>query len=428
MAKPEPGAMETAKSILIVGGGIIGLSTAYHAVLHGHRVTIVERGAPGHDACSMGNAGMVVPSHFVPLAAPGMVAVGLRMMMSRESPFYIRPRLSLELLDWCRRFVRAATPAHVGRCGPILRDLHLASRRCFEDLAALHGADFGLTKKGLLMLCRSPRTLEEEAHVAEEACKLGIPAEVLSPEATSRLDPGVRMDVAGSVYFPLDCHLAPERLVALLTRELEKAGVTFHWSTELVGWRHGAGRITAAATSRGELSADEFVVAAGSWSSQAVRSLGLRLPLQAGKGYSLTIPAPRRLPGICSILTEARVAVTPMGSSLRFAGTLEIAGLDETVDPARVRGIIKAIPSYFPEFTADDFRGVPVWCGLRPCSPDGLPYIGRVRRFSNLSMATGHGMMGISLGPITGKLVAEILSGEPPCIDTTPLSPDRHER
>jgi D-amino-acid dehydrogenase len=176
----------------------------------------------------------------------------------------------------------------------------------------------------------------------------------------------------------------------------------------------------------GEFSADEYVIAGGSWSPLMSRALGLRLPMQAGKGYSLTLPKPRQLPGVCSILAEARIAVTPMGGGLRFGGTMEIAGLDEAINPVRVLGIIKAVPRYLPEFTPDDFAGIPPWSGLRPCSPDGLPYLGRTGKFANLTIATGHAMMGLSLGPITGRLVAEVLSGEQPSHDLKLLSPDRY--
>ena len=181
-----------------------------------------------------------------------------------------------------------------------------------------------------------------------------------------------------------------------------------------------------AETTRGELAADEFVLCGGSWSPQTVRSLGLSLPLQAGKGYSLTVPKPRQLPQICAIFTEARIAVTPMDGSLRFGGTMEIAGLNEEVNPVRVRGIIKAVPAYYPEFRFSDFDGIPPWRGLRPCSPDGLPYLGRTRRFANLILATGHAMMGLSLGPITGKLVAQLIVGEKPSVGLDLLDPDRY--
>ncbi len=418
--------MSKSKSVLIVGGGVIGLCTAYYAMQRGHRITLVERGAPDHDGCSLGNAGMIVPSHFTPLAAPGMVAYGLRVMWNPESPFYVRPRLSLDLMRWGWQFWRAANAAHVARSAPLLRDLNLESRRCYEELALRSDNAFGLVQKGLLMLCKTERTLHEEAELVEKASQLGLRAEVLNARQTAERDPGVTMDVAGSVYFAQDCHLTPQKFVAELTRALEEGGATFHWSTEVTGWRVGAGRIEAVQTTKGELTADEYVLAGGAWSPPLVRGLHLNLPMQAGKGYSITLPEPRQQPELCSIFTEARVAVTPMGNTLRFGGTMEITGLDESINPARVNGILKSIPNYFPAFSAEEFRDLPVWRGLRPCSPDGLPYIGRFGRYANLSAATGHAMMGLSLGPITGKLMSELLSDEKPSLVLQALSPDRY--
>jgi D-amino-acid dehydrogenase len=415
-----------AKHILIIGGGVIGLSTAYYAAQRGHRVRILDRETAEHEGCSFGNAGMIAPSHFVPLAAPGMVALGLKWMWNPESPFYVKPRLNWDLMSWGYKFWRACTPEHVTRSAPLLLDLNLASRACFEELAAIPGNDFGLVKKGLLMLCKTARTFQEEAHTAEQAHKLGMPAEVLDAKQTAALDPNIRMDIAGSVYFPKDCHLTPPRFMAGLKRQLGQAGVQFSWLTEVTGWRARRGRVEAAITTKGDFEADEYVLCGGSWSPVVARDLQVNLPMQAGKGYSLTLPSPRQLPSICAIFTEARVAVTPMGQALRFGGTMEIAGLNEDINPVRVRGIIKSVPKYYPDFTPDDFRDVQPWRGLRPCSPDGMPYVGRTERFANFSIATGHAMMGLSLGPITGKLMAEVLSDEKPSFDIKLLSPDRY--
>lgn len=402
----------------------MGLCTAFYAAERGLRVTIVERGGPHDEGCSYGNAGMIVPSHVVPLAAPGMVALGLRYLLSPESPFYVRPRPSLDLLRWGVRFWRSANARHVARAAPLLRDLHLASRACFEELG--RQADFDLVQRGLLMLCRTARGLEEEARAAEYARSLGLPGHVLSAAEAQAIEPGVRLDVAGAVHYPLDCHLTPARLMSALHLALDRASVRVAWNASVTGWRTAGGRVEAVTTSQGELTADEYVLAAGVWSAPVARDLGIALPMQAGKGYSLTLREPRRRPALCAILSEARVAVTPMGGALRFGGTMELTGIETTINPARVRGIVKAVPRYLPDFATSDFEGVPAWCGLRPCSPDGLPYVGRTGRFRNLSIATGHSMMGVSLAPITGRLLADVLTGAPPSIDIAALHPDRY--
>jgi D-amino-acid dehydrogenase len=356
------------------------------------------------------------------------VALGLKWMWNPASPFYVKPRLSWDLLDWGLKFWRAATKEHVRRAAPLLRDLSLASHSCFEELAALPRSDFGLVRKGLLMLCRTRHALDEEIRTAKLGRALGIPSEVLDPKQVAARDPGIRMDVAGAVYFPQDCHLTPDRFVTQLQDRLAADGTEFVWNTEVSGWRVEGGRTIRAVTTRdgSEIEADEFILCGGSWSPLLARKLGLRIPMQAGKGYSLTLTKPRQLPEICAILTEARVAVTPMAGALRFAGTMEIAGLNEDINPVRVRGIIAAAAKYYPEFEPSDFEGVAPWRGLRPCSPDGMPYVGRTTKCANLSIATGHAMMGMSLGPVTGKLIAEILAGEIPQIDMTQLSPDRY--
>ena len=416
------------KQVLIIGAGVIGLSTAYYAARKGHRVAVLDRGTIEQENCSYGNAGLVVPSHFVPLAAPGMLAQGLKWMLKPDSPFYVKPRLDRDLLGWGFKFWRAANAGHVSRSAPLLRDLNLASRTCFEELAELAGNAFGLEKKGVLCLCKTEHRLEEEARIAGQARQLGLNVEVLTARQANELDPHLRLDIVGAVYFRDDCHLIPALFMAVLKQQLVKLGVRFLWETELTGWQLNGNRIVAGRTTKGDFKADEFVLCGGSWSPVVARELRLILPMQAGKGYSLTLPKPRQLPAIPAILTEARVAVTPMGSSLRFGGTMEIAGLNESINPVRVQGIIKSALKYYPDFTPHDFDGIKPWCGLRPCSPDGLPYVGRTARYPNLSIATGHAMMGLSLGPITGKLMAEILSGERSSIDIELLNPDRYAR
>ena len=425
--------MAQGKHVAIIGAGVIGLCTAYYCARRGHRVTVFDRNPEERDGCSFGNAGMVVPSHFVPLAAPGIVALGLKWMWNPESPFYIKPRLDAELVSWAWKFWRAANKRHVARSAPLLRDLQFASRAGFEELAELPDNDFGLVERGLIMLCKTQQTLDHESKYAAQANELGVPAQVLDPKQLAELDPDVTMDVAGGIYFPQDCHLSPNRFMAALKRQLDKLGVEFRWNTEMTVLPHRGSQQSRTRfcrlceqNSSHEIAADEFVLAGGSWSPLLAQELELKLPMQAGKGYSLTLTQPRQLPQLCSILSEARVAVTPMGDTLRFGGTMEIAGLNEEINPVRVQGIIKSAVKYLPGFTPEDFANVQPWCGLRPCSPDGLPYLGRTQSYANLTLATGHAMMGLSLGPISGKLVSEIVSGEQPSFDLTLLNPDRY--
>lgn len=415
------------KSILIVGGGVIGLCCAYYAHERGHDVILLERGASDHRGCSQGNAGYVSPSHFVPLSSPGMVGYGLRMLPDPESPFSIRPALDLNLIQWAYRFMRACNPRHVEKSAPLLRDLNLTSRACYEALDEKFGGEFGFTKRGLFNLCKTEEKLEHEIHLAEHGVRIGVEAEVLTPQQIAERDPNIAMDVLGGVYFPQDAHMVPQRFVALLTEYLVQNGVQINFETEVIDWKTNRRGIEGAVMRGGTLTAQEYVIAGGAWSPAIVRPLSLNLPLQAGKGYSMTLANPRQRPSIPAILTEARVAVTPMGSALRFAGTMEVTGTDLSINRNRVNGIIKSIPKYYPEFRPEDFAEEPVWSGLRPCSPDGLPYIGRTKRYPNLSIAAGHSMLGLSMGPISGRLIAEILSDETPSLEVSALSPERYD-
>lgn len=410
-----------AKRVAIVGGGVVGLFAAWHALQRGFRVVVIERGPERREGCSFGNSGLIVPSHFVPLAAPGAVRQALKWMRNPESPFYVRPRLSWDLLTWGLRFWRAASATRVRAAAPVLLQLHNASRAEYERLARDWGDELAFVPNGLLMLCKTQHALDDEARTAVFAQSLGVEARICGAKETAALDPGVTMDVCGAVFYPQDCRLSPERLMSGLQARLAACSCEFYWNTAVNAFAADGRRLRAA----GDIEADEFVLAGGVWSSDVARTLGLNLPMQAGKGYSLTLAQPRQLPTAASICVEARVAVTPMASALRFGGTMEMSGVNEEVNAARVRGIVNSVPRYFPAFTADDFANVQPWHGLRPVSPDGLPYIGRAGRYDNLTVATGHAMMGVSLAPVTGLLVGQLLAGETPAMDLRLLAPDR---
>jgi D-amino-acid dehydrogenase len=302
---------------------------------------VVERNAEGTDSCAQGSAGYISPSHVIPLATPGMVWKGLKWMLSSRSPFYIKPRLDADLLRWGWLFARSCTPEHTRRAAPVLRDLCLGGRKLFVELAGATGNAFELTQEGLLNLCQTQATLDHETHgLAAIANELGIEARVLDAKQTAALEPGTKLDVLGAVYFPLDAHLTPRKFMPALVGLLRQMGVTFQWNTSVSGWHTAGGRVTSVQTTAGALTADEFVLAGGSWSSAMTAGLEIRLPLQAGKGYSLTIEQPRFKLTKSMILTERRVAVTPMGDKLRFGGTMEIAGHSDRIRPERVEQII----------------------------------------------------------------------------------------
>jgi D-amino-acid dehydrogenase len=410
--------------VLVLGGGAVGACTAYELSRAGAQVTLVERGEIGHQ-CSLHNAGLVVPSHIVPLAAPGVLKQGLKWMLDPDSPFYVQPRLDPGLLSWVWHFRRAATPARMYRSIPVLRDLLRAARALFDDYAALPGFNINLTPNGLVMLFRTgrgERALVEEADLAH---RMGVEARVLDSTGLEALHAGVPFLASGGVYFPHDAHLDPGRFVVELRSLLEREGVRILASRTITGAIHNGRAVTGVRCDGETLQADAYVVAGGAWSPQIVSSLGLRLPMQPGKGYSVTVPDQGLRLSIPLILSEARVAVTPLNGAARYAGTMELAGFDLSMNRRRIHAMLMAVPLYLD--TTPPHPGPPaeLWAGLRPCSPDGLPYIGRFRRFPNLVAATGHAMLGITLAPVTGRVVAELLSDRQVSVDITMLAPDR---
>ncbi len=407
--------------ITIIGGGVIGLCSAYYLLKENCQVRLIERDH-FEESCSTGNAGMIVPSHFIPLAAPGMIEKGIRWMFDSESPFFVKPRLSWDLFNWGWQFYRAATKKRVAAAGPALRDISLLSKSLYRELAQQPGFRFSFEEKGLMMWCKSAHMLEEEAAVAEQARALGLDARVLSGEALKDLEPEITPHVAGAVYYPGDAHLHPNVFMQQLREYLIKSGVEILPGSSVLDFEFQNKRITHLKILREQqkhrFPVEELLLAAGVWSQHLGHVLRLNLPLQAGKGYSFTLPQREgqrlRIP---SILAEAKIAVTPFSSNLiRFGGTMEIGGINDAINLNRVRGIVKAIPQYFGDYPVEMPAARQIWHGLRPCSPDGLPYIGRSQQHDNLSVAAGHAMMGLSLAPATGKLISEVIVGKTPSV------------
>jgi D-amino-acid dehydrogenase len=409
--------------VIVIGGGVVGLCCAWHLREAGMAVTVLDRG-DYTDGCSYANAGMVTPSHFIPLASPGIMAKGLAWMLNARSPFYIRPRLDTALVRWLWLFASSANARHVERSAPLLRDMSTDSRDWYAALQDLLGHDIGYSRKGIIMLFRSPGAERGEVETAALARELGIEANVLTSDALQALDPGCTFSVMGGVHYPGDAHLIPHVLMSKLKTGLEDMGVTLmarHPVTRIDD-RDASGAEVVLATGE-RMRARHVVVASGVWSSALAAGSRRKMPLQDGKGYSVTVPLPDNGPSVPAILHEARVAITPMGDRLRIGGTLEISGLDDVVRKAKVDGILSAVPDYYPDLRVADPG--PVWFGYRPCTPDGLPYIGRMRPASAVIVAAGHAMMGTSLAPATGRLVTEMITGKALTYDTSLLRPDR---
>lgn len=413
--------------VVIIGGGIIGISSAHFLAEAGHDVTVIDQ-SDLQDGCSHGNAGMIVPSHIIPLASPGMIAKGMRWMFRSDSPFYIRFRFNKNLMQWGWQFYRHSTMKHVQRAAPALKELSIFSKLMYRRLAKELPFDFGYAERGLLMLYQTEAAAHEEQETARFANTLGLEARVLSAQQVQQLEPEVRVHVRGGVYYPGDAHLVPHSLMRQWIPYLSKQGVNFRHGEAVEDFIVHNNSITAVRTVRGEYHVDEVVLATGSWSGEMAAKLNLKVPMQAGKGYSFIANRESFKVNIPSILLEARVAITPMGNEVRIGGTMEISGINHKIDMNRVRGIANAIPRYYPEVSVTLPERKRVWTGLRPCSPDGLPYIGRSKSYKNLILATGHAMMGLSLGPGTGRLVAQLISKEEPAVPLHCFQPERFQR
>jgi D-amino-acid dehydrogenase len=410
-------------NVLIIGGGVIGCSIAYALARRGAGVTVVERGQIGH-GCSYGNAGWLVPSHAMPLPMPGALKQAAKWMMRKDSPLYIKPRLSPAMASWLVRFLLHANERHLEYAVPILVSLGLRSLDLIETFISEHGGeDLDFAKRGLLYVCKTDAGLKDAVREMDALRSVNLTGEVLEDAALREREPAVRGPTVGGIFLENQAHIEPLRFVEALAREAERMGVTFLSDTEVFAFERGGETLQAVKTTRGRLTAGEFVVAAGSWTPALARQAGLRAPIEAGKGYALIYDGLSPSPRIPLLLVERKVAVTPRKDSVRLAGTMELAGMNESITGLRVEAIARAAREYLQ--MSQDPVTTEIWGGLRPCTPDGLPLVGRCERWKNLTLAAGHAMLGLTLSTGTGELVAQLLSGETPFTDPEPFRPSR---
>ena len=418
--------MRSDPDVLVIGGGVVGLFCAYHLRCAGASVMVVERGAVGGpQSCSYGNTGFV-GTRSAPLGEPGVLAQGLRWLSSPRSPFSVRARPDPDLLRWLWHFRGACSEEAASAGSALLEDMKRRSQEILRQLCASGSLASALLAGGILVAYRTPRAFEKASRSAPAAAARGVRLRVLDPAGLRALEPQVAWDVCGAVHDEDAVCLRTPDFVVELARLLGTMGVEIQAQNQLIGLEAAGGRVVEVRTARGDVRPRETVVAAGAWSAQWARRLGVRLALQPAKGYSVTVRSPRNAPRLPVLLSEGKVALLPLGDRLRLGGTLELAGFDAAISERRLEGIRGTVREYLPEL--EPTETLEVWSGFRPCTPDSLPLIGRAEPYRNLSVACGHGQLGMGLAPVTGKLVAQIVSGEPPDMDMAPFRVGRYGR
>ena len=408
------------KRVVVVGGGVVGACCAYYLAKAGHAVTVVDRGAFG-SGCSHANCGYVCPSHVLPFAAPGAIWSTLKTLFKRNSPLKVRPGVALANLGWFLGFARKCNARDMMTAGRAIQALLNSSRTLFDELIQTERIACEWEAKGLLFVFQTPKHFDHYAHTDELLRReFAMPAKRFDSAALAALEPALKPGMAGGYLYESDAHLRPDRLMSELQRVLLALGVEIREHCAASGFASANGTATALRTSAGDIPADQFVVATGAWTPQLNAALGCRVPIQPGKGYSVTMPRPAVCPTYPLIFEEHRVAVTPFASGYRLGSTMEFGGYDDTLNHSRLGLLTDAAKHYLRDPLAEPVQEE--WWGWRPMTFDGLPVIDRAPVANNVLIAAGHNMLGLSMAPATGKLVAELLGEGKPHLDPTPYT------
>ncbi|MBL8296913.1 MAG: FAD-dependent oxidoreductase [Rhodanobacteraceae bacterium] len=413
---------ETKTDVLILGAGVIGLSCAWYLLQRGRRVTVLDRGRVGGGA-SHGNCGTLTPSHAAPLAMPGMVTKALRMMWRKDAPFHIAPRADFELFSWMLRFAGRCNWRDFNAVNRAKAQILTRSRGLIGDLVATQGMNCGFAENGTLYVFRTQRELDAFGWHLDSLRAVGIAVEERSAAALQALEPCLSDSVVGGVFHSGDAQLRPDRYVMELARLVRGAGAEIIEDCAVDDFLLSASRVAAVQTAQGRYRAEEVVLALGAWSAPLARRLGLRIPLQPGKGYSITYERPALAPRIPLVLKEDSVCVTAWDDGYRLGSTMEFAGYDSSLNRLRLDALRRGAARYLRE--PEGPRVCEEWFGWRPMTWDDLPLLGRSGRCANLTLATGHGMLGVSMSLASGELVAEIITGATPVLDPRPYDPMR---
>jgi len=409
--------------VLIMGGGVIGLACALYLLKAGASVRVLEQAQPGSGS-SHGNCGTITPSHAGPLTMPGMVGTALGSLLRRDAPLYVNPRPDAARARWLLGFARNCTWARYRQAGEARGAILARSRVLLGDLVASEGMACEFEEVGELYVYRQARTLRNDQPHVDLLRRLGMDVRELDADQAMALEPGLRDGVVGALLHPGDARLRPDRYVAELARRVRELGGAIETGARVDSFVLDGARVSHVRTTRGVFQGDRVVMALGAWSPLIGKLLDIRLPMQPGKGYSLTWERPpEHAPRHSLVLREAAVCVTPWASGFRLGSTMEFSGFDEGLNLLRIDALRRGAATYLRE---PEGRGEVVpWWGWRPMSVDEVPIIGPSARWSNLMYATAHGMLGISMSAATGELVASLLAGPAPTLDPAPYSPAR---
>jgi len=408
--------------VLVIGGGVIGVSLALELARRGVGVAVVDRGRIGHGS-SYGNAGWLTPSFAYPLPAPGVLGESLRWLLDPESPLYIKPSMSPTLAQWLWRFVRKMNRRDYERGVEALVPLSKYSLGAYKALDDEFPGTFGFAQSGLLVVAESTAGLASAARHAEHMAHHGLGGRVMNAAEVRAFEPAVSGPIVGGVFLPGEAQVEPLAVVETMARAAETAGARFAPGVEVFDFVTAGGRVVEVRTTAGPLQAEQFVLAAGAWSMALARKLGVSAPVLGGKGYAVVVETFSEAPRVPIKPIERRLAITPRADSVRFGGTLELVDADESISPRRVAAIMRGSRAVLGLEAEPVVREV--WRGLRPCTPDGLPIIGRPGAWSNLTIATGHQMLGLHSAPGSARLTADIILGAAPTFDPQPFRPGR---
>jgi D-amino-acid dehydrogenase len=414
--------MQSRYDVLVIGGGVIGLACTHYLAEAGRKVCLIEKDRIVTGA-SHGNCGLIFTSDLVPLTSPGAVQRELGLMLRGKSELYIGFPPDLPRIRWLLNFAGKCTHRHVKHAMAARKQLLTRSAQLYEVLFETNGLEADRECNGVLMVYAQEQGWRDYTSTNTLLRPHGYHAEPVRGKELAQLEPALKPHLYGAWYHPKDSHLRPDRLLDSWSRLLLRRGVAIHEGTSLKYFHHTPGEISAVETDQGKIQADHYVLAAGVWSPSVLRPLGFSLPIEPGKGYSITMAAPPGAPRIPCYLHEKRTVATPWRSGYRLGGIMELCGHNSRLDPRRIDHLRNVASEYLKAPLGDPVHEE--WTGMRPMTYDELPIIGRVPRFPNLLLATGHGMLGLSTAPGTGELVAELVAGKKSHLDPTPFRTDR---